>query len=90
MSGANSYTADDLQVYLAARDRALVDLDVDWLAKNMPQIPPDIRLMVLHKARYEAINVADDLRHASRAWLAERGLGRAPDGPLLPEGDLPE
>ena len=83
-------TIDTVKAFVAARDKALADLDLEWVAKNYSMIPVEMRLLTLHKARYEAINVSADLRHASRAWLAERGYKRMTGTDLLPEGELPE
>jgi hypothetical protein len=80
----------ELEQFIAARDWALVTLDESYVAKTVPAAPPSIRLTILHKARYECINIDPQLRHESRAWLAERGLSRMTGTPLLPAGELPE
>lgn len=81
---------DGLAAFLAARNAALVALDEEYVAKTIPQAPQRMRLMILHKSRYECTDIAPELRHASRAWLAENGCSRMTQGPLLPEGELPE
>lgn len=81
---------DALKRFLAQRNEALRTLDESFLAMTMPQVKPEMRLLILHKARYETTTIDAKLRHESRAWLAERGFGRMTGAPLLPEGELPE
>ena len=50
----------------------------------------EVILIGLHKSRYMCTAIAPELRHASGAWLRERGYRQANGLPLLPEGDLPE
>lgn len=81
----------DLIEFLRQRDDALRTLDMDFARKLMPGASSDeVRLMALHKARYETTSMEPALRHASRAWLAERGYKRLTGTDLLPEGVLPE
>lgn len=61
-------------VWIEERDRMLRDLDVD--SPQCAAVAPEVRLMALHKARYECTNMEPELRHASRHWLQERGLRR--------------
>jgi hypothetical protein len=81
---------DSLRVFLEERNAALVALDEDYVSRSVPSYPPEMRLLVLHKSRYECTAIAPELRHASRAWLAERGFKRMTGDELLPEGELPE
>jgi hypothetical protein len=73
-----------------ARNKALRELDMDFARAAMPGARNDeVRLMAMHKARYECTEIEAHYRHESRAWLAARGLSRQTGEPLLPEGDLP-
>ena len=81
----------NLAQFLAERDKALIDLDMDWARRTMPDVSDDlVRLMALHKARYEVTTLSAELRHTSGQWLRERGLHRFDGTDLLPEGMLPE
>ena len=73
---------------MAERDRALIALDLEYARGLMPATTDDVRLIAMHKARYETTSIPRELRHASGAWLRERSYGRV-RGPLLPEGELP-
>ena len=82
--------ADNLQSLLAERNRALVEMDITYLRRMLPTATNDeVRIMSAHKARYECTALPNEVRHASRAWLAERGLKRFDLSDLLPEGELP-
>ena len=87
--GASTNSAE-FQAWLTERNRALVNLDEMHIAKTMPQVPPEMRLCVLHKARYEATGIPAIYRNESGQWLLERGYGRLTGTPLLPKGELPE
>jgi hypothetical protein len=86
----NSHSTDDLATFLDARNRALTELDELYVAKTIPKAPAAMRLLILHKSRYECTVIAPELRHASRKWLAEHGYKRMTGTELLPEGELPE
>lgn len=80
---------NDIQQWRAARNAALRILDMNYARELMPQASSDeVRLIAMHKARYSCTDIEPELRHASGAWLRERGYG-AFEGPLLPEGELP-
>lgn len=68
----------------------IINLDVD---KAMQMYPAPIHrhsaLIGLHKARYQLKAAPAELRHASRAWLAQYGCVGLFGEPLLPEGELP-
>lgn len=81
--------SDDRETFLAKRNAALASLDESYVARTVPKAPPEMRLMILHKARYECTAMPDELRHASREWLDERRLQRMTGTPLLPIGELP-
>lgn len=81
----------NIEQYVAEHDKALINLDMDWARRTMPDASDDIvRLMAMHKARYEATTIPAELRHASGQWLRERNLKRFGGSDLLPEGVLPE
>jgi len=80
---------EDIAEFVRKRNEALVALDMDWARDRMPGSTTDeIRLMAMHKARYECTGIADDLRHDSRKWLQERGFQRLVDD-FLPGEELP-
>jgi hypothetical protein len=80
-----------LDVQLTERNRALVQMDYEYLRNQMGRyVSDEMCALTLHKARYECTTIPAECRHASRAWLAEKGYGRMTGGPLLPEGELPE
>jgi len=81
---------DDLQQRLTERNRALMEIDMDYLRRMLPTATNDyVRLLSLHKARYECTAIPVTFRHASRAWLSEQHSCRLDGTPLLPEGELP-
>lgn len=72
------------------RNRALRALDIGYARRLMPTATgDDVRLMAMHKARYECTDLEPELRHASADWLRERGFSRMSGDPILPEGQLP-
>lgn len=76
---------------LAEKLRILAELDVDAALLLAPgPMSREGCLAGLHKARYECIDLAPDLRHASGEWLRARGCCRTYGRPLLPLGELPE
>jgi hypothetical protein len=80
---------NELKDFLIDRNAALASLDEEYVARMLPNAPAEMRLLILHKSRYECTAIAPELRHQSRAWLAEHGFGRMTGDPLLPEGELP-
>lgn len=77
--------------YVAARDKALLALDLDAIRNQLGRPASDeMCLLVAHKARYEAIRLPAEARLQSAAWLRERGYKRMTGTDLLPEGELPE
>ena len=73
------------------RDKKLAALDMDWARKMMPLATSDeVRLLSMHKARYECTSIADELRHESRRWIEQRGYHRIGYLPWPPEDQLPE
>jgi hypothetical protein len=89
-SWTDAHVSDALRLFLDERNAALIALDESYVARSVPNCPPEMRLLVLHKSRYECTGIAPEYRHASRAWLAERGFKRMTGDELLPEGELPE
>lgn len=80
----------ELPEWRTARNHILETLDVAAAMAHMPGLcDRETALVALHKARYDCMDIADELRHESAAWLRERGYG-ALDRPLLPEGELPK
>lgn len=81
---------DDLKAALSERNEALTTLDMAWSRRMIPDASSDdVRLMAMHKARYECTQIAPDLRRESRRWLEKNGCGRFygqpwPDGDELP------
>jgi hypothetical protein len=86
----NANTAGELARYISERNCALLNLDMDWARKNMPAASSDeVRLIAMHKARYDCTGIEDSERHASRKWLQERGYKRIENMEFLQEGKLP-
>jgi hypothetical protein len=74
----------------AERNRVLRELDMEAARDMLPFASgDDVRLAAMHKARYDCKDIEPELRHASRAWLHERGMGDMHGASLLPEGELP-
>ncbi len=82
--------SDQLAKMLAERNAALVTLDMDYARRMLPTASSDeVRLLAMHKARYECTAIAAEFRHASGHWLREHGSKRMDGSELLPEGELP-
>lgn len=82
--------ADEVQAQLAERNRALLELDMEWAARTWTGTKdPNVWLIAMHKSRYEITSLPDAARHASRAWLEERGYSRFNRIPWPPQGKLP-
>jgi hypothetical protein len=72
------------------RNKALTTLDMNYARRLMPEASSDhVRLMAMHKVRYECPFVTDELRHASADWLRKHEYSRMDGTPLLPAGELP-
>lgn len=81
---------NELERYQKEATAALLALDMKWARQNSPGASCDeVILLAMHKARYEHTGLPADARHASGAWLRERGYKRRGGLPLLPEGQLP-
>ncbi len=66
-------------------------LDIDLAKMMMPEASSDrVILIALHKARYESINIASELRQESRKWLEINGYGRYKKQSFSSDGSLPE
>lgn len=78
--------------FILARNKAMREMDLEYarLMLRKPQASDDLCKTLMHKARYECTGIEAEYRHASRAWLDERGFGRMTGTPLLPQGELPE
>ncbi len=81
--------ADKLDVFLKRRNEILTTLDIERARELMKDTTDEVRLIALHKARYECTAIASELRHESASWLRDRGFSGL-SGPLLPEGELPK
>lgn len=82
---------DSFMHAIEARNRALANLDMEYARRMIPLASSDdVRLVALHKARYDCTQIASELRHESGAWLRKQGLSRVTGEPLLPEGELPK
>lgn len=80
-----------IEQWRRGRNRILIDLDVVAAAKQMPGVSSlEVVLLALHKARYVCTDIPANLRHASAAYLRERGSTDLYGQPILPEGQLPE
>ena len=81
---------DEIQRFVKERDKALANLDMEYARRVIPMATSDeVRLIAMHKARYEITSLPAELRHESANWLRERGYKRGTGDPLLPEGRLP-
>lgn len=81
----------DVPEFIAEINAALESLDMDYARRMMAgHFTDDVRLIGMHKARYESIGCSRESRHASGFWLRARGYSRICGGPILPEGMLPE
>lgn len=79
-----------MQKWRKERNRALKQLDMEWARKAMPTATSDdVRLMAMHKARYECTDMDDADRLISSGWLYMHGCKRMDGTPLLPAGELP-
>ena len=79
----------EIEEYVRQRDAALSTLDMEWAAQMMPYAAPEVRLMAMHKARYEAVDIAPELRKESAEWLQAAGCARLDGSPMLPASELP-
>lgn len=82
---------DAVKRYVKERNDALRKLDMEWARKMLPDASSDhVRLMAMHKARYEATGIEKHLRLESQAWLQDHGYGRMcgiafdPEPPINP------
>jgi hypothetical protein len=80
---------NNLEKFLARRNRALADLDLEYAKEVTGSDNEEILLMALHKARYECVQLDDDLRNFSALWLRQHGYKRDDGSDLLPHGELP-
>ncbi len=79
-----------LEIWIVERNRALRTLDMRYARQAMPGAASDeVRLIAMHKARYEATGIPKRLRQASRAWLEARGLSRMYGQPWPAESEVP-
>lgn len=83
-------TTDDLQSAIAQRNRAFEMLDMNYARAMLPNSSDEVRLVALHKSRYECCQISDDLRRESEAWLKRRGFSRFKGQPWPADGSLPQ
>lgn len=69
--------------------RIMVECDVKRMMEIVPFTSEEAALVAIHKARYEVVGIADELRHESRRWLEANGFFRIKQLPWPPEGVLP-
>ena len=80
----------DIKEFKTRRDKALRELDMDYAREMLPHASNDeVRLLALHKARYECTSIEDHFRLESKAWLREHHCGGI-RAPLLPGDELPK
>ena len=80
-----------IKISLDRMDRALEILDMGYAREMMPMVSSDeVRLVAMHKARYERTSISPELRQESRAWLEKFGFQRYRQLPWPPEGELPK
>ena len=79
----------DIDAYLERRNKALRALDENFVEEMVPTAPVEMRLLILHKARYDCTVIEADLRHESGRWLRAGGHTQMTGEPILPDGELP-
>ena len=73
------------------RNCALETLNMDWARRIMPEATSDeVRIIAMHKARYECTGVSRRARLESASWLRQKKYKRLDMSQILPEGELPE
>jgi hypothetical protein len=81
---------ETIEAFKAARNKALVDLDMDWARMMIPDASSDdVRLTSLHKTRLECLEIPDAVRLESLEWLRAGGFKRMDGLDLPPPGELP-
>lgn len=80
---------EELENFLAARNAALMTLNLEWARAVTPGLGDDVLLVALHKTRYDCTAIPDALRLESAEWLRERGYRARGGIPLMPPGKLP-
>lgn len=81
---------EEFEAYRTERNRIMREMDVAAAQKMFPQMDPESVEVMLHKARYEVVEMGPELRQASRAWLELRGYSRMKMQPWPPAGVLPK
>ena len=85
---------DSIETYNLERNKALTELDMEWMASFMvasgvDNPDPEAILLAAHRARYHILGIGEEHRHASAKWLRDNGYTDLHGMPLLPEGQLP-
>lgn len=79
-----------IQRFRQRRNKCLRELDMEYARVVMPAASSDfVRLISMHKARYECTDIEPELRQESRAWLEERKYSRLQNLEWPAVGELP-
>jgi hypothetical protein len=82
---------DELEPFIAARNRALTAMDIEWARSMLPEASSDeVLVIAMHKSRYDCKAIDRKLRLESGDWLRARGYTAFGGRELLPPGELPE
>jgi hypothetical protein len=83
--------SEEIRRNVQERDDALAVMDMEWARKNMPYATSDeVRIIAMHKARYECTNLSNLTRQQSKDWLSSRGYSRIDGSKFLPDGEFPD
>ncbi len=78
-----------IEEWRAERNKALETLDMDYARRTMPHASDDaVRLLAMHKARYECRDISDELRRESERYLKAANSTRI-HGLPWPKRNLP-
>jgi hypothetical protein len=80
---------EELENFLAARNAALMTLNLEWARAVTPGLGDDVLLVGMHKTRYDCTAIPDALRLESAEWLRKRGYRAIGGVPLAAPGELP-
>ena len=82
---------EELDEYIAQRNRAFENDDLDWAREKLKRDTCDeVVTMAFHKARLHCTAITDTARIRSRDWLAERELTDGYGQPITKDTPLPE
>ena len=80
---------DTIESYINKRDKALIELNFDFIKEICPGAKDEQLEIILHKARYECTRIPDKYRLASRDWLIDNNYSRFHGLDFLPGDELP-